>query len=592
MDKLDADLPWRSWLVRQPIWGAGGSGFEPRPTWVIEASIEQRLNEGAGETIDPREDSPINGIVRHDSHMRKSGVTRPGIEPGSPMWEASSLTTIPPRPPSTLNHANKNTLIAAAILGFFGSRTQPFQRYDFASLKRTLAARSRSRSEGAIRATLKRTLSASSLLRARHAVFPSKCCTLQIRPVVWCLELGGRAGVGECESCRVVARTAGGCSGRVRRVKGWRKRPGHLLAGTSLSCCTSSLFPRQCGVSASSRGGGREGEKKKKTRESLRKSWGGVLLYPEWHFLGELECEASREIVAWGTALLPLGRLPVFQQFSCTFICHYHDSQTSIAETMIRRTCMAIKEGSGNHRRKLTKPRFPLAKTRLTPPGIESGLPWWDASSLDNNTSECFRHRSRKSAAFVLENCTTMFERITVPLPTGAMLCIGLLGGGSAGRGNLLRRLLASHQDEPGSIPGGVTSGFSCLGIMTDDAAGRRVFSGISRFPRDYIPALLHTRLTPLDIDLCGRHALQAGVKPVDKEMARGTELSDFDKGVIVSCHLSGLSSRTIAWKVNRPKSTVAFVLRKWKVRRVLCQCCTFWATSNLDRQKSQNPQT
>ncbi|KAJ8884675.1 hypothetical protein PR048_016533 [Dryococelus australis] len=50
-------------------------------------------------------------------------------------------------------------------------------------------------------------------------------------------------------------------------------------------------------------------------------------------------------------------------------------------------------------------------------------------------------------------------------------------------------------------------------------------------------------------VDMCGRHTLQAGVEPVDKEMARGTELSDFDKGVIVGCHLSGLSSRVIARK-------------------------------------------
>ncbi|KAJ8894241.1 hypothetical protein PR048_006853 [Dryococelus australis] len=68
--------------------------------------------------------------------------------------------------------------------------------------------------------------------------------------------------------------------------------------------------------------------------------------------------------------------------------------------------------------------------------------------------------------------------------------------------------------------------------------------------------------------------------------------LSDFDKGVIVVCHLSGLSSRAIAGKVNRPKSKVAFVLRKLEGRWALCQCCTFWATSNLDRQKSQNLET
>ncbi|KAJ8894990.1 hypothetical protein PR048_000298 [Dryococelus australis] len=49
---------------------------------------------------DPRENPPTNGIVRHDSHMRKSGVTRPGIELGSPWWEASRLTAQPPCSPS------------------------------------------------------------------------------------------------------------------------------------------------------------------------------------------------------------------------------------------------------------------------------------------------------------------------------------------------------------------------------------------------------------------------------------------------------------------------------------------------------------
>ncbi|KAJ8868382.1 hypothetical protein PR048_029898 [Dryococelus australis] len=60
-------------------------------------------------------------------------------------------------------------------------------------------------------------------------------------------------------------------------------------------------------------------------------------------------------------------------------------------------------------------------------------------------------------------------------------------------------RLLASHLGEPGSIPGGFASGFSHVGIVPDDAAGRRVFSGISRFPHPLISAcsiitLLHPR--------------------------------------------------------------------------------------------------
>ncbi|KAJ8896221.1 hypothetical protein PR048_001564 [Dryococelus australis] len=45
--------------------------------------MEQHRNERTGETGDPRENTLTNGIVRHDSHMRNSGVTWPGIEPGS-----------------------------------------------------------------------------------------------------------------------------------------------------------------------------------------------------------------------------------------------------------------------------------------------------------------------------------------------------------------------------------------------------------------------------------------------------------------------------------------------------------------------------
>ncbi|KAJ8886345.1 hypothetical protein PR048_012556 [Dryococelus australis] len=55
--------------------------------------------------------------------------------------------------------------------------------------------------------------------------------------------------------------------------------------------------------------------------------------------------------------------------------------------------------------------------------------------------------------------------------------------------------LLASHVGEPGSIPGGITPGFSHVGIVPDDAAVRLVYSGISSFPRPCIPALFLTHL-------------------------------------------------------------------------------------------------
>ncbi|KAJ8880797.1 hypothetical protein PR048_017268 [Dryococelus australis] len=55
------------------------------------------------------------------------------------------------------------------------------------------------------------------------------------------------------------------------------------------------------------------------------------------------------------------------------------------------------------------------------------------------------------------------------------------------GRDGIVVRLLAFHQGEPGLTPGGVVPGFSHVGILLD-AAGRRVFSEISRFSIPCIP--------------------------------------------------------------------------------------------------------
>ncbi|KAJ8870031.1 hypothetical protein PR048_029042 [Dryococelus australis] len=48
-------------------------GSTVKPIRVIEVNMERRRNEGAGKTGNPVENPPTNGIVRHDSHLRKSG---------------------------------------------------------------------------------------------------------------------------------------------------------------------------------------------------------------------------------------------------------------------------------------------------------------------------------------------------------------------------------------------------------------------------------------------------------------------------------------------------------------------------------------
>ncbi|KAJ8873855.1 hypothetical protein PR048_024691 [Dryococelus australis] len=46
---------------------------------AVEVNMEWRRNERAGETGDPQDNPPTNGIVRHNSHLRKS--RDPGIVP-------------------------------------------------------------------------------------------------------------------------------------------------------------------------------------------------------------------------------------------------------------------------------------------------------------------------------------------------------------------------------------------------------------------------------------------------------------------------------------------------------------------------------
>ncbi|KAJ8878852.1 hypothetical protein PR048_019441 [Dryococelus australis] len=58
--------------------------------------MEQHRNEMTGETGDPRENPPTKGFVQHDYHMRKSGVTRSGIEPGGlyACWSAAEVAKV------------------------------------------------------------------------------------------------------------------------------------------------------------------------------------------------------------------------------------------------------------------------------------------------------------------------------------------------------------------------------------------------------------------------------------------------------------------------------------------------------------------
>ncbi|KAJ8888229.1 hypothetical protein PR048_007716 [Dryococelus australis] len=63
---------------------------------VIEVNMEYRRDEGAGQTGDPLENPPTNGITPHDSHLLKSG------DP------TSATETIPPQKKSLKSFFHSN----------------------------------------------------------------------------------------------------------------------------------------------------------------------------------------------------------------------------------------------------------------------------------------------------------------------------------------------------------------------------------------------------------------------------------------------------------------------------------------------------
>ncbi|KAJ8880497.1 hypothetical protein PR048_016967 [Dryococelus australis] len=170
-----------------------------------------------------------------------------------------------------------------------------------------------------------------------------------------------------------------------------------------------------------------------------------------------------------------------------------------------------------------------MRRSAGTRPGIEPGSSWWEASRLTvqplwplliTYANATLRHYSPPSQAnrvrfpggyapgfshvgivpdYVAGRRvfygTSHFPRLCIP----ALLHTHLTSPSSALKTSIspCGFLLASHQGEPGSIPGRVT-GYSHVGIVPDDAVGRRVFSGISCFPHPFFPAPLHTHLYQL----------------------------------------------------------------------------------------------
>ncbi|KAJ8878761.1 hypothetical protein PR048_019347 [Dryococelus australis] len=80
---------------------SGTASFSPHFALMIESAIQARRNATAGGTRDRR--SAVSSVTIPT--CENPGVARPGIEPSSPWWEASSLAAQPQRPLVSRLHA-------------------------------------------------------------------------------------------------------------------------------------------------------------------------------------------------------------------------------------------------------------------------------------------------------------------------------------------------------------------------------------------------------------------------------------------------------------------------------------------------------
>ncbi|KAJ8888162.1 hypothetical protein PR048_007649 [Dryococelus australis] len=109
---------------------------------VSEEIWKARNSEVLRADSDSRENPPTKEVARHDSPTRKSGVTQPEIEPGSPWWEARWLTTqLPwPQPSHTILcqvHIHTASLLEDILLSLCRGSLQRLEYSELRFLRRT-----------------------------------------------------------------------------------------------------------------------------------------------------------------------------------------------------------------------------------------------------------------------------------------------------------------------------------------------------------------------------------------------------------------------------------------------------------------------
>ncbi|CAI9584688.1 unnamed protein product [Staurois parvus] len=58
---------------------------------------------------------------------------------------------------------------------------------------------------------------------------------------------------------------------------------------------------------------------------------------------------------------------------------------------------------------------------------------------------------------------------------------------------------------------------------------------------------------------------MQTASTNICERMGRSQELSEFNRGTVIGCHLCNKSIHDISWLLNFPQSTVSGIITKWK---------------------------
>ncbi|KAJ8881273.1 hypothetical protein PR048_017749 [Dryococelus australis] len=163
--------------------------------------------------------------------------------------------------------------------------------------------------------------------------------------------------------------------------------------------------------------------------------------------------------------------------------------------------------------------------------------------------------------------------------------CIVVQQRGSVGA---VARALASHHGGPGSIPGRFTPGFSHVGIVLDNAACWLVFSGYSHFPRPYIPAPLHPRVSFPVMSGDDRHLRVLARKPVTRSVLPRPGFTPYARrgrgrpghtGIMNHCRIVALPTLTSnsAATIIYIEMEVGLVRCVWQDQKVLYATCDLY---------------